>query len=246
MRKVLPWLVLALSVLSALIVWWRYFRQQRQREYSHTVHQQPKQTPIMGRYKAYHPLSWGVQTIAQGFGHSFYRRYRADIADAKLSPEALMDQVRADLNRFSPSELAVFEKTSGHPARFAVGDRYQIKISGPWNGPVKVIANRPRMFAFATLKGHLEMGEIHFQAKPLNIKNKQNAVRFEIESWSRSKDQLVDLSYDKVGLAKQAQTSMWVYFCKQVVQALGGRLLGDVDVLTHKMMEESPDHALTR
>lgn len=241
MKKILAWLALALSLLSVLIIWLRYFRRQRQREYVHQVRQQPRKTPIMARYKAYHPLSWGVQTIGQGIGDHFHRRYRAEIADAKLSPEALMDQVRADLNRFSPSELAVFEKTKGHPSRFAIGDRYQIKITGPWDGPVKVIANHPTMFAFATLKGHLEMGEIHFKARNLS----QDILRFEIESWSRSKDRLVDLSYDTLGLAKQAQTSMWVYFCKQVVQAVSGRLLGDVDVVTHKKIEDSSSHALT-
>jgi len=244
MKKTMLWLALALSLVGVLVLWLRYFRQQRYRDTRSRSTKVPTHTPIMGRYKRYHPLAWGIQTIAEGVGDAFHRRYRADIADAKLSPEALMDQVRADLNQFSPPELAHFEKTKGRPDRFAVGDTFDIKITGPWNGPVKVIANRPSFFAFATLKGHLEMGEIHFQAKP---HPNQRDLRFEIESWSRSKDGLVDLAYDKTGLAKQAQASMWVHFCKQVVQAVGGQLIGEVEVKTHtqEISEDSPPHALT-
>ncbi len=244
MKKVFPWLALALTILGALAIWYRYFRRQRYHETRSQTKREPTHTPIMGCYKRYHPLAWGVQTIAQGVGDSFQRRYRANIADAKLSPEKLMDRVRADLNYFCPAELATFEKTKGQPERFAVGDTYQIKITGPWNGPVKVIANHPRCFAFATLKGHLEMGEIHFRAQS---HPNQADLRFEIESWSRSKDALVDLAYDKTGLAKQAQASMWVYFCKRVVQAVSGHLVGDVEVLTHKteIAMDSNRHALT-
>ena len=46
----------------------------------------------------------------------------------------------------------------------AVGDEYVVRMPGPWDGPVRVIASDELSFRLATLEGHLEAGQIEFRA----------------------------------------------------------------------------------
>jgi hypothetical protein len=141
--------------------------------------------------------------------------------------------MQANPGGFSPVLLAQFEKTKGEAGRMEVGDEYFIHITGPWNGPVRVIGVSPTSFCFATLEGHLEAGEIIFEAMP--HPDRPDALRFQIQSWARSKDAVVDLAYDKVGVAKAAQESMWIHFCERAVEVTEGELIGEIDVWTEKM-----------
>lgn len=173
-----------------------------------------------------------LQTPSDGAGDYFHRRYRVDIANAKLTPEALMADMQANLNGFSPIAMAQFEKTKGEKHEMVVGDEYFIHIAGPWDGPVRVIGVSPTSFCFATLEGHMEAGEIVFEAT--SLPDQPNALRFQIQSWARSRDVVVDLAYDKVGVAKAAQESMWVHFCERAVEVTEGELIGEIDVWTEK------------
>ena len=107
--------------------------------------------------------------------------------------------------------MAKFEKVSGSPGEMKEGDEYQILITGPWNGPVRVAGVTPDKFKLVTLEGHLEAGEIQFRIMKAN----ETEVRFEIESMARSRDAIVDFVYDKVPIAKKAQTEMWSCFCRR-------------------------------
>ena len=124
------------------------------------------------------------------------------------------------------------ENSDNASPQMHVGDAYYIHIAGPWDGPVRVIEMTPTSFSFMTLEGHLEAGEIQFSV--VDHPRKPGALRFEIVSWSRSRDEMVDLSYDKLKVAKTAQTQMWVYFCNQVVEASGGKLMDEIQVSTQK------------
>ena len=102
-----------------------------------------------------------------------------------------------------------------------VGDEYVVRMPGPWDGPVRVVAVSPRSFRFATLAGHLEAGQIEFRAAPA-----PEGLRFEIESWARSADRLSDLLYHRLHMAKEIQLHMWTSFLERVARASGGRLDG--------------------
>jgi hypothetical protein len=62
---------------------------------------------------------------------------------------------------------------------------------------------------------------------------------FEIESLARSRDAIVDFVYDKVPIAKMAQTEMWTSFCQHFARhALhGAREPGEVRILTERRDE---------
>ena len=67
-----------------------------------------------------------------------------------------------------------------------VGEEIRVRLPGPWNGPVRVIAVSECSFRLATLRGHMEAGEIEFRAR-----DDGDRLVFEIESWARSSDRVM-------------------------------------------------------
>jgi hypothetical protein len=171
----------------------------------------------------------GLQLPADGVGPLYHRVYRADIADARRSPEEVMREVQHNLAEFSPDALAKFDKAEDRPS-MRVGDEYDITILGPWNGSVRVIDVQPTSFALVTLDGHPEAGEIRFELKPHPAS--AGGLRFEIHSWARSRDAWVQVTYRDLKLGQQAQQNTWVVFCQRVAEASGGSLVGEIEVST--------------
>lgn len=172
------------------------------------------------------------QLPGDGSGPLVMRRYRADIANPSRGAEELIADIKANLPDYSPSALADFTKSQGWDGAMKIGDEYDIAILGPWNGSVRVIAVEPRAFAFITLTGHPEAGEIRFSLEEHPAQT--NALRFEIVSWARSRDDLVHLAYSQAKIGREVQKNVWVTFCERVVEASGGELIGEIDVLTEE------------
>lgn len=157
-----------------------------------------------------------LQTAADGIGCAHRRRYRVRIERPRVSAEQLMGVIMADPNVASPTDIARFHKTRGALGELAVGDEFLIRLPGPWNGPVRVIERTPLLFRFATLRGHMEAGEIEFSGR-----NAGEAIEFQIESWARSGDRLFDALY-RLRLSMEVQLHMWVDFLERVAQVAGG------------------------
>lgn len=174
------------------------------------------------------------QTAEEGTGALFYRRYRVDVPNPNIAPEALMDRIKEDLNRFSPAILASFEKTKGTPGPLALGDEFAVHIPGPWQAPVRVSESKPTAFSLVTLEGHPEAGAITFTLRSL----RSGALRFSIESIARSHDSVVDFLYDKVPLMRMAQTLMWQKFCEAVAQSVAPSTTPQVIIETERVAVE--------
>jgi len=180
------------------------------------------------------PLPEGVprtelQPPADGVGPLFHRTYRTRIRNTRVSPEELVATIRADLNRVAPTEFARFFKVHGDKEEMAVGDEYLVRMPGPWDGPVRVVALTPRSFRLATLAGHLEAGQIEFTAA------RDDELVFEIESWARAGDRLCDLLYQRLRMAKEIQLHMWTSFLEQVAKLAGGRMSGGIQIVTRRV-----------
>ena len=178
-----------------------------------------------------------IQHEEEGVGPRFHRRYEVDVDETTKSPEELIACIGADIQDYVPDEIARFEKTTGEDGRLDVGDEFDIHIRSPWDGPVRVVESEPRRFTLATLDGHMEAGQIRFEAA--DHPSDPDALRFSIESWARSRDGAVDFVYDELGLAKQAQQAMWTFFCERVAEDCGGQKMEEVRVLTER--EETDD-----
>lgn len=173
-----------------------------------------------------------LQQPNDGVGPLYHRRYRATICAARKSPEALVARIAKNPNWACPVEVAVFRKVHGADGCMEVGDEYVIRMPGPWDGPVRVVDRTLTSFRFATLQGHLEAGQIEFRAG-----SEDSHLIFDIESWARSADQLSDLLYDRLRLAKEVQLNLWIHFLQRVARLTGGRMTGGIDVHTVRSQE---------
>jgi hypothetical protein len=175
-----------------------------------------------------------LQVPTDGVGPLFHRRYRIRVRDARLSAEQLLTAVRANPNRVAPTEFARFLKVHGDDAEMRVGDEYVVRMPGPWDGPVRVVEVKPCSFRLATLRGHLEAGQIEFTAAD------GEELLVGIESWARSGDRLCDLLYQRLRMAKEIQLHMWTSFLEQVAKLAGGRMSGGIEIITRRLDDPSP------
>ncbi|MFN2503409.1 MAG: DUF1990 family protein [Acidimicrobiales bacterium] len=104
-----------------------------------------------------------VQLPEQGAGPLFHRRYQARISDSRYTPEDLFEQVSTELDAVAPTEFARFHKVRGEDGTLRPGDELVVRMPGPWDGPVRVVAVTPTSFRLVTLEGHLEAGQIEFR-----------------------------------------------------------------------------------
>ncbi|MFI0350209.1 DUF1990 family protein [Actinomadura sp. 9N407] len=177
-----------------------------------------------------------MQDPRQGVGPAYQRRYTVRVSGSPLTAAQLIERLGNDLNAASPVEVAVFDKTSGMSRNLGVGDEYVVHMPGPWNCPVRVVEHTPVSFRFATLRGHLEAGEIEFRASDV----REGDLVFTIESWARSGDRMAELLYEKLGIAKEMQLHMWTHFCTRVAELSGGHMIGEVEVRTERAEASRP------
>jgi hypothetical protein len=171
-----------------------------------------------------------LQRDADGVGPLYHRLYRVRLREAHVSPEALVSQLGADLNRASPTELARFFKLSGADGALAAGDELLVRMPGPWDGPVRVAKTTPTSFRLVTLAGHLEAGQIEFRAS-----QEDGELQFAIESWARSGGRFSNLLYHRLRMAKEVQLHMWISFLERVAEIAGGRITGGIEIVTRRL-----------
>jgi hypothetical protein len=171
-----------------------------------------------------------IQTPEHGAGPLFHRRYRVRIRESDLSPDELVQRVAGEPDSVAPSEFATFRKLSGAGGAMRMNDEYVVRMAGPWDGPVRVVKREGAMFRLATLDGHLEAGQIEFQAY-----DEDGLIVFEIESWARSKDRLTDLLYDRLRMSKEVQLHMWTSTLERIAATSGGRRTGGIEIHTRKV-----------
>jgi uncharacterized protein (UPF0548 family) len=169
----------------------------------------------------------GLQQLRDGTGPLVHRIYRTRIVGSAATPERLMERMVEDLDRVAPSEFATFQKLEGEKGRLRRGDEYVVRMPGPWDGPVRVVAVGPTSFRLATLPGHLEAGQIEFR-----VSSDHRSLGFEIESWARSGDRLSDLLYTRLRISKEVQLHMWSSVLRQVVELAAGRMEGGIVITT--------------
>ena len=171
----------------------------------------------------------GDELQLDGAGPLFHRVYRARIRETDVAPEALIASMVADLDRVAPTEFASFNKVLGDEGAMVVGDEFVVRMPGPWDGPVRVVARTPASFRFATLDGHLEAGQIEFSAR------REELLEFRIESWARAGDRLSNLLYDRLRMSKEVQLHMWTSVIERVAELAEGRLTGGIEIRTRRV-----------
>jgi hypothetical protein len=170
--------------------------------------------------------------LEDGVGPMLHRRYRVVIGGGTADARALIAAFGSEPNRGAPADVAVFLKTRGRRGAPRVGDEFVVRMPGPWDGPVRVIAATPTSLRLATLRGHLEAGQIEFSARDVG-----DGVEFQIESWARAADRLSHVLYNRLRLAKEIQLNLWVETCLGLARLDGGRPRDGVHVDTRRIAE---------
>lgn len=214
-----PALLVAASAVAAAGVYW--------------IHQRGRR---LARALRRAPGSWPVQTPEDGRGPLFFRSYHLDFRSPMVSALDVMQKVHTNIDAFSPTEIARFEKTHGERGTLSPGDEFYIHIRAPWDGPVRVAEVGPHHFRLVTLAGHMEAGSIRFRV----LERPAGILRFEIASCARSSGALVNVAYDLLRVAKGGQHLMWSGFCKKVCEAAGGEAEDDVQVHTFRAPYGAP------
>ncbi len=176
--------------------------------------------------------SHSLQGPSVGVGPAFHRRYGVRVTGPLLNARELMSIVLTDPNVACPLEIARFEREETGVGSIEVGDELRVRLPGAWNGPVRVTDVTDHSFRLATLRGHMEAGEIEFRAQ-----DHDDELIFEIESWARSGDPIFDFLYDRLGIARELQLDMWAFFLERVAQVTGGRADHGIEVYTRRCDE---------
>jgi hypothetical protein len=174
-----------------------------------------------------------LQRPSGGYGAAFHRRYSIRIARPILDARELMSIVLNDPNVACPLEIARFERETPGAGPIQVGDELRVRLPGAWNGPVRATDVSDVTFRLATLRGHMEAGEIEFRAHDAD----DGMLVFEIESWARSGDPVFDFVYDRLGIARELQLDMWAFFLERVAQISGGSAENGIEVYTGRCVD---------
>lgn len=183
-----------------------------------------------------------LKSWEDGAGPLLHRIYRTRFTGSPMSAQELITELREDMDKVAPTEFATFQKAEGEgPMR--EGDEYVVRMPGPWDGPVLVVAVEETSIRLATLEGHLEAGQIEYRAR-----EDHRGVVFEIESWARSGDRLSDLLYTHVQISREVQLHMWTSVLRNVVDLSGGKMDGGIVITTRRVdpeaipqLDEEPD-----
>lgn len=175
-----------------------------------------------------------VQLAQDGCGRLFHRLFQVRIADADVVPSRLIEWVCCDFKRFVPSEVVDIHTGELRDHGLDVADELLVEMPGPWNGPVKVVHRDADRLRLATLRGHMEAGQVQFHAR-----EDDGLLVFEIELWACAAGRLVHLLYSHLRVAKEIQLNMWVRFCLSAASMSGGRPVDGVHISTRWL--ESPE-----
>ena len=212
---------------GALRAWVRWLRRLREGTVvvRHTEPDAPRPTPDTA-------AADDVQQIEDAVGPWFHRRYRVTIDGPRRGAVEVMRAIRTNPNVIAEDDLAPFTLIRGD-GPMQVGHQYDVRIAGPWNGPVEVVEVDDHHNRMATMEGHMQAGAIETRCAEAD-----GALVFEVESWARSASRPFDLVYDKLGIARALQSEMWISACDHVVSFSGGRRRGPIEVLEERTAEQ--------
>src|SRR4029079_18101629 len=81
--------------------------------------------------------------VEDGVGPMLHRRYRVLADGGSARARDLIAAFGGEPNRGAPAEVAVFLKTRGRTGALRIGDEFVVRMPGPWDGPVRVVAATP-------------------------------------------------------------------------------------------------------
>lgn len=171
-----------------------------------------------------------VQRAADGVGQLHVRRYRLVVATSTDVADAAA--LLTELDALTPNRFVRFRDEHGGPvpSPLAVGHEFVARLTGPRDGPVRVVEVRDDGYRLITLAGHVEAGEIDFRVSAPT----SGRLLVEIRSWARSGGADVRWLYERGG-GQRVQANVWASLCLAAVERLDGRAVGRVEVASRRL-----------
>lgn len=171
-----------------------------------------------------------IQRAAEGVGDLHVRRYRLVIATDATVAAAVA--ALADLDDLTPRQFVRFHDGRGRAVTgpLVVGDQFVARITGPRDGPVRVVDVAEDGFTLVTLRGHVEAGEIRFRVE----RRGTDRLLVEVRSWARSGARGVWWLYERGG-GHRVQAHVWASLCLALAGRLGGRVVSRVEIASRRL-----------
>lgn len=161
-----------------------------------------------------------LQPIDEGVGTAMVRVYTGKLPTTGLSACEVFDAFVENPADFCPQEYAIFDTR-----RLVEGDRFEVKLAGPWNGPVVVERVRSHWVRLATLEGHMEAGWIDFGVD-------ENKSEFWVRSTARAGDRPFWMLYEVLPIGRWVQTEMWCTVIEHAAWLAGAQEPPQIEVVT--------------
>ena len=143
-----------------------------------------------------------------------------------------MAVLRDDIDSLVPGRFVRFRAADGGPVDgpLTVGQEFVARITGPQDGPVRVIGLDEGELRLATLNGHVEAGEIAFRVRDAG----PGRLVVEVQSWARSGGEAIRVLYERGG-GQEVQSHVWTSLTLALAERLDGRPVGRVEVADRAM-----------
>ena len=178
-----------------------------------------------------------IATTTAGTGPLRQHDYRVTVAGAGLTPERVMEVIRASFPALASNRLVGFSRPRGRDGPLAVGDQLRIEMPGSRPAYVQVVQADRTELTLRTLEDHPEVGRLSFRAEPGAVLG----VVLRVRSRARAATGLDLVKYELAG--KPLQAYLWTGFLERVAEACGGRVVGEIGH-TGGVVEPTADDAL--
>ncbi|HWL40565.1 MAG TPA: NAD-dependent epimerase/dehydratase family protein [Gemmatimonadaceae bacterium] len=173
------------------------------------------------------------QTPDEGVGALRRKRFWADIAASKLTPEDLFARLRARFGELTPLHMDVHAEP-GAPTVLNKGTTVTMALPVRGNVQVRVEQLTPTKATLVTLSGHPLCGAIRFLSE-----QRGDLLRFEVQVYDRPAN-IADWLVMRIA-GDQLQGQTWESVVQAMVTESGGRALGPVRTEEEDLDDDQAD-----
>ena len=152
------------------------------------------------------------QLPEEGIGALEHKRFWADVRGSRLNAKTLMARFRENVNDFMPIELVA---EPGAPNKIEKGATLTGSLPLRGDFQVRIEVAEPTHVVLVTIEGHPLAGMVEFTTE-----DRDGAVRFAIDTWTRAANVIDWLTVRTVGAP--AQSSNWRIVVQRAIDVAGG------------------------
>lgn len=188
------------------------------------------------------PLDEGLERLADaqaeqlpeaGVGSMKRKRFWADIANSRMTPDELFEYLRTHFDDVTPNFLRVAPEP-GTAREIEEGETLTLALPLRGHVQVRVAEAADRKITMLTLEGHPLAGAVRFL-----VEQRGDCVRFEVQVYDRAATTLDLVAMRTIGDFVQSRS--WESLVEQMATASGGSMVNGVEKLSERLDEQQAD-----